>query len=118
MTKNNKKANSYIEKSHKILKSKEECIELLLSTLNVVGEITRFKIIFLLRDQKKLYINEISEILGISQSAVSHQVNVLQRAGLIKKKREGQRKSCSLVPSKLISDLLKNLQAIEKFANN
>lgn len=116
MVKSKVSTNSYVRESYKILKSKEDSIESLLNILNIVGEVTRFKIIFLLREKKKLYIKELSEILDISHSAVSHQAKILQRAGLIKKKKEGQKVSCSLVPSNLISDLFKNLLAIEKLS--
>lgn len=110
------KVSSHVRDSQKVLRLKEDSIEALLGTLSIVGEMTRFKIIYLLKDKKKLYIKEISEILDIGQSAVSHQAKILQRAGLIKKKREGQKIACSLVPSDLISDLLKNLLAIEKLS--
>lgn len=105
-----------MEKRDQALKAKEQHIDSLLDILNIVGENTRFKIIFLLKEYKKLCIRDLSLILDLSHSAISHQVKILQRAGLIKKKREGQKIACTLVPSKLISDLLKNLLAIEKLS--
>lgn len=105
-----------MEKRDQALKAKEKHIDSLLDILNIVGENTRFKIIFLLKEYKKLCIRDLSSILDLSHSAISHQVKILQRAGLIKKKREGQKIACTLVPSKLISDLLKNLLAIEKLS--
>jgi ArsR family transcriptional regulator, lead/cadmium/zinc/bismuth-responsive transcriptional repressor len=102
--------------SYRFIKDQEKNIESLLSVLIIIGENTRFKIIILLKEHKKLYIRELAEILQMSHSTISHQVSILQRAALLKKKREGQKIACSLLPSKLISDLLKNLVAIDKLS--
>ncbi len=55
----------------------------------VLGDRTRVKILFLLL-KKGLYVNEISRALGISQSAISHQLRILKQARLVKYKRNGK----------------------------
>lgn len=50
---------------------------------------TRIKIISLLKGQR-LCVNSISDILNISQSAISHQLKILKNAKIVKSKREGK----------------------------
>ena len=50
---------------------------------------TRIKILFLL-SQKECSVNQIAEVLDISQSAVSHQLSYLRNMRLVKYRREGQ----------------------------
>lgn len=54
------------------------------------GDQTRYKILFLL-SEKSLTVNEIAEIIGISQSAISHQLKLLRQTGLVRGQRDGQR---------------------------
>ncbi|MCH8741538.1 winged helix-turn-helix transcriptional regulator [Patescibacteria group bacterium] len=51
---------------------------------------TRLKIIFLLKNHKTLCPTDISQILNISISAVSHQVKMLGNAGLIRRTKKGK----------------------------
>lgn len=53
------------------------------------GDQTRYRILFLLFEDK-LSVNEIAELIGISQSAVSHQLKILRQTNLVIGKREGQ----------------------------
>lgn len=54
------------------------------------SDITRLKIIFILKSHKEICPSDLSQILGISPSAVSHQLGLLEKAGLVKKKRRGR----------------------------
>ena len=51
---------------------------------------TRLKIIFLLKNHKTLCPTDISQILNISISAVSHQVRMLEKAGLVRRMKKGK----------------------------
>lgn len=51
---------------------------------------TRLKIIFLFKFYKEFCPTDFSKILNISISAVSHQLKLLERAGLVKKMRMGR----------------------------
>lgn len=53
------------------------------------GDQTRYRILFLLFEDK-LSVTEIAELIGISQSAVSHQLKILRQTNLVIGKREGQ----------------------------
>lgn len=66
---------------------------------------TRLKIIFLLRHYKKLCPTDFSQILNISISAVSHQLSLLERAGLVKRVKMGKMACYSLAEK--IKELLK-----------
>ncbi|AXK49171.1 transcriptional regulator [Aliarcobacter trophiarum LMG 25534] len=79
-------------------RDKEEIIENLVDeeVLYYVAELfkafadsTRIKIISLLKDQR-LCVNSISDILNISQSAISHQLKILKNAKIVKSRREGK----------------------------
>jgi len=51
---------------------------------------TRLRIIFLLKNHKKLCPTDLSQILNISISAVSHQLSLLERAGLARRVKMGR----------------------------
>ena len=55
---------------------------------NMVGDPTRLKICYLLCRHKELAVGEISEIIGVSISAVSHTLKKLQKAGMVENRRE------------------------------
>jgi len=67
-----------------------EKIMLKVSTLfKVLSDPTRIKIIYLLKDSN-LSVNEIKDILNMTQSAVSHQLRVLKDTNLVKYERSGK----------------------------
>ncbi len=51
---------------------------------------TRYKLVKLLRGLKELCVCDMAEILGMSVSAVSHQLRVLRQAKLVTTRRNGQ----------------------------
>lgn len=53
------------------------------------GDATRIKILIALQDGEKR-VNEICEEIGMSQSAVSHQLNTLRMTKLVRVRREGK----------------------------
>ncbi len=53
-----------------------------------LGDPSRIKILYLL-SQEECSVNHIAEVLGISQSAVSHQLGTLRKLKLVKYRREG-----------------------------
>jgi len=55
---------------------------------NMVGDPTRLKICYLLCRHKELAVGEISEIIGVSISAVSHTLKKLEKVGMVEKRRE------------------------------
>lgn len=55
----------------------------------VFGDNTRIRILWALFD-KELCVYDIAETLGMSQSAISHQLKTLKQARLIKARRDGK----------------------------
>lgn len=55
----------------------------------VFGDFTRIKIIYALF-KKELCVCDIAEVLGMSQSSISHQLRVLKAARLVKYRKEGK----------------------------
>lgn len=64
------------------------------ATFKALGEPTRLKILRLLAEQE-LCVCELEEILDMSQPRVSQHLKVLKQAGLVKERREAQRRICS-----------------------
>ena len=55
----------------------------------IFGDTTRIKILYYLFDDE-LCVGDISEILGLSQSSVSHQLRILKDSKLVKFRRSGK----------------------------
>lgn len=67
----------------------EELLYDLADLFKVFADTTRIKILYSLMG-KDLAVNDIAEVLGATQSAVSHQLRVLKQAHLVKFKRDGK----------------------------
>ncbi len=61
----------------------------LAETFQVLGDRTRIKIIFAL-SQKELCVCDLAGLLGLSSSAISHQLRVLRNMRLVKYRKEGR----------------------------
>ncbi len=66
-----------------------EINEKVVNTFKAFGDETRLKIINLIMNEP-LSVSAISEAIQISQSAVSHQLNILKLNGIAKKERKGK----------------------------
>lgn len=62
-----------------------DCAEL----LKVFGDSTRIRIIFVLC-QSEMCVCDIANLLGMTQSAISHQLRVLKQARLVSARRDGK----------------------------
>ena len=57
---------------------------------------------------------DIATLLGISQSAISHQLRVLKQMGLVKNRREGKTIFYALADAHIITILSQGLDHIEE----
>lgn len=73
----------------------EETITSLTETFKIFGDSTRIRILWSLFD-RELSVSEICEEIGMSQSAVSHQLRILKQARLAKGRRNGKNTFYSL----------------------
>lgn len=53
------------------------------------GDVTRLRIMFRLSDGA-CYVTDLADDLGMTQSAISHQLKLLRQAGLVGAKRDGR----------------------------
>ena len=67
----------------------DEILYDLAELFKVFGDSTRFKILYAL-SERELCVCDISELIGVSQTAISHQLRVLKGAKLVKYRREGK----------------------------
>lgn len=67
----------------------------LAALFKMFGDPTRAKILSCLQ-VRDLYVGEIAEIVGMSDSAISHQLRILRSAKLVKGKKEGKEVKYSL----------------------
>ena len=67
----------------------EEELQDLAEFFKVFADSTRIKILYVLL-QSEMCVCDIGQILGISQSAVSHQLRVLKQMRLVKYRKEGK----------------------------
>lgn len=82
-----------------------------IQVFKVLGNETRLQIIHILSEKGPLCVNALVKRLGVSQSAISQNLKILENAGLIKSKKLGYWVHYSLVPENLLSvlDVLKKL---------
>lgn len=67
----------------------DEVLYELADLFRVFGDSTRIKILYALFESE-LCVNDIAQVVGISQSAVSHQLRLLKTSKLVKFRREGK----------------------------
>lgn len=73
----------------------DDIIGSLSEVFKVFGDATRIRILWVLFD-KEVCVFDIAEAVGMTQSAVSHQLRVLKQARLVKARRDGKNTFYSL----------------------
>ena len=89
----------------------EEKIEELAGFFKVFGDVTRIKILCVLL-QSELCVCDLAEVVGMTQSAVSHQLRVLKQMKLVKNRREGKTVFYSLADGHIQSILSQGMEHI------
>ena len=64
--------------------------ELTAKILNLAGNETRLKILYLIKTEKKVCVCDLSDILNVSISAISQQLRKLKDGNLLKSEKVGQ----------------------------
>lgn len=67
----------------------EEVLKDLADFFKVFGDTTRIRILYVLF-QSEMCVCDLAEVLGMTQSAISHQLRVLKQMKLVKNRREGK----------------------------
>ena len=65
-------------------------VEALAETFRVLGDPTRLRIVDALAAENELCVHEIAERVGISESAVSHQLRLMRTQRIVRGRREGR----------------------------
>lgn len=68
---------------------KEETLQKLANFFSVFSDSTRIKILTAL-SMSEMCVNDISELLSLNQTTVSHQLKYLRQNGAVKSKRDGK----------------------------
>ena len=89
----------------------EEKIQNLADFYKVFADVTRVKILCVLF-QSELCVCDLAEVLGMTQSAVSHQLRVLKQAKLVKNRRDGKIVYYSLADAHIQSILNQGMEHI------
>lgn len=79
----------------------------------IFGDSTRVKILWAL-SQSELCVGDIAELLGMSQSAISHQLKVLKQSKLVKNRRDGKTILYSLADDHVTFILRQGLEHIKE----
>ena len=79
----------------------------------VFGDSTRIKILYVLFESE-LCVCDIAQLLGMTQSAVSHQLRILKQARLIKARRDGKIVYYSLADDHVATLLRQGMEHIDE----
>ena len=79
----------------------------------VFGDSTRIKILYAL-SKAEMCVCDIAELLGVSQSAVSHQLQILRASRLVRYRREGKTVFYSLNDEHIFSIIGQGLEHIKE----
>ena len=111
--------NAYIHVNEETLKRidekmpPEEELQDLAEFFKVFGDGTRLKILYVLLSTE-MCVYDIAAVLGMSQSAISHQLRVLKQMDLVKNRREGKIIFYSLADAHIVTILSQGLDHIEE----
>ena len=89
----------------------EEELQDLADFFKVFGDATRLKILYVLLCSE-MCVYDISTILGMSQSAISHQLRVLKQMDLVKNRREGKTIFYSLADDHVMTIMAQGLEHV------
>lgn len=99
--------NSTILKERNWLNKKEDLIKEIIITGQVLSDPTRVKILILLQKKGEICVTDIANIIGVSISAISHQLSQLEKLNLTRSVKMG--KTVCYYPDKKITQILKQL---------
>lgn len=91
----------------------EELLYDLAELFKVFGDSTRIKILYTLYE-RELCVCDIAMLLGMSQSAISHQLRVLKQSHLVKYRRDGKTVFYSLADNHVHTILAQGMEHVEE----
>ena len=91
----------------------EEILYDLAELFKIFGDSTRIKILYVL-SEAEMCVCDIAQLLGLTQSAVSHQLRALKQSKLVKYRREGKTVFYSLADGHVKTILSQGMDHIEE----
>ena len=91
----------------------EEKLFDLAELFKVFGDATRIRILFVL-SEAEVCVCDLASALNMTQSAVSHQLNILKRSKLVKSRRDGKQIFYSLADAHVRTILSQGMEHIEE----
>ena len=88
-------------------------MDALAETFKVLGDTTRVSILDIL-SKAELCVCDIAALLGLSESAVSHQLRLLRRMRLVRSRREGRRIFYALDDDHIVRLFQQGLRHVEE----
>ena len=79
-----------LKRCKKTVSELDESIDYLANGLSLVGNSVRLKILFLLFEEKRLCVCDLSDVLGMNISAISQHLRKMKDRNLLKTEREAQ----------------------------
>lgn len=99
-----------VEKVNEVMPEVEE-LQDLAEFFRVFGDSTRIRILYAL-SQSELCVCDIASLLGMGQSAISHQLRILKQMRLVKFRRDGKSVLYSLADSHIKTILAQGMEHI------
>ena len=91
----------------------DEILYKLADLYKVFGDPTRIRILYALSGGE-LCVCDIAELLGMTQSAISHQIRVLKQSSLVKFRRDGKTVYYSLADAHVATILIQGLDHVQE----
>ena len=101
-----------VAKVNDTMPPQEEMLDLA-EFFKVFGDATRLKILYVLLCSE-MCVYDIANLVGMSQSAISHQLRTLKQMDLVKNRRDGKTIFYSLADSHIVNILSQGLDHIEE----
>jgi len=91
----------------------EDDLQELAGFYKVFGDMTRLKILYVLF-QSEMCVCDLAQLLGMTQSAISHQLRMLKQLKLVKNRREGKTVFYSLADNHIETILDQGMEHIKE----
>ena len=90
----------------------KQTMEQIAELFKAFGDPTRVEILSLLMVHSELCVNDITETMTVTQSAISHQLRILKQMHLIKSRRDGKNILYSLADDHVLTILKMGLEHV------
>lgn len=80
----------------------------------IFADSTRIRILYSLLEKDERSVNEITELLNMNQSAISHQLRILKNSKLVKTRRDGKTINYSLADKHVANIIAQGIEHIEE----